>query len=153
MPLQVAISVRHRQRWILQVLALNRLSASPLPFPVRRARLLRAACLPTRHDGQLAWPVRTGRVDSLIFVGLRTRPNGLVASACGENTRRYSSLTLDSSRQTKRTMFERTRKIFTAAAKSFVILHHLDYKEAFSCKCRVRDKHWQSWRILNHHIF
>ena len=35
-------------------------------------------------------------------------------------------------------MFEATRKMFTNAAKSFVILHHIDYKKAFACKCPVR---------------
>ena len=56
-------------------------------------------------------------------------------------------------RQERISMFERTRKMFTKAAKSFVILHRLDYKDAFSCKCQVRpglpqhcmyfdDKYW-----------
>ena len=41
-------------------------------------------------------------------------------------------------RQEKTKQFESTRKLFTRAAKSFAILHYLDYKEAFSCRCPVR---------------
>ena len=40
-------------------------------------------------------------------------------------------------RSVKSKFFERTRNMFTTAAKSFVLLHYIDYKEAFSCKCQV----------------
>lgn len=37
-----------------------------------------------------------------------------------------------------RTFFERTRKTFTRGAKSFVMLHYMDYRAVFSCRCLVR---------------
>ena len=49
----------------------------------------------------------------------------------------------------KISMFQRTRKMFTRAAKSFVVLHRLDYKEAFSCKCDVGEHPPPSFCVYN----